>query len=270
LTAAFAPALTAPVPIYTNLDLPSFNAMLGLTNAETRLLLKGSVDVASNFSPEFVLFRGGSETHIGFNIAENVSPRIVTYLEWSGGRQGNLVTEALRFGRETGTLPANAPSVLPEDPHESFINQLAVGASYTTQTRLTLNLEFHFNQAGFTASDWNCWFAVGEAGHNTPTIPAELWYIREYALDQQQPVTRHSLFLRADWVDAFVPRLELVGFIDTDLHDGSSLVQVSADYYLSDRWTIGALVLGTLGGRRSDFGSLPQAASLLLSVKRYF
>jgi hypothetical protein len=270
LTAAFAPALTAPVPIYTNLDLPSFNPMLGLTNGETRLLLKGSVDVASNFSPEFVLFRGGSETHIGFNIAENVSPRIVTYLEWSGGRQGNLVTEALRFGRETGTLPANAPSVLPENPHESFMNQLAVGASYTTQTRLTLNLEFHFNQAGFTASDWNRWFAVGEAGHNTPTIPAELWYIREYALDQQQPVTRHSLFLRADWVDAFVPRLELVGFIDTDLHDGSSLVQVSADYYLSDRWTIGALVLGTVGGRRSDFGSLPQAASLLLSVKRYF
>jgi len=61
-----------------------------------------------------------------------------------------------------------------------------------------------------------------------------------------------------------------VGFIDTDLHDGSSLAQGSADYYLSDLWTIGALVSGTVGGRRSNFGSLPQAASLLLSVKRYF
>jgi hypothetical protein len=270
LTAAFAPALSAPVPIYNNLELPSFNPMLGLTNAETRLLLKGSVNVASNFSPEFLLFRGGGETRIGFNIAENVSPQIVTYLEWSGGRQGSLVSEALRFGRETGTLPANAPSVLPAHPHDYFINQLAVGASYTTQARLTLNLEFHFNQAGFTASDWNRWFAVGQAGANMPTISAELWYLREYALDQQQPVTRDSLFLRADWVDAFVPRLELVGFIDTDLHDGSSLVQVSADYYLSDRWTLGALALGSLGGRRSNVGSLPQAASLLVSVKRYF
>jgi len=270
LTAAFAPALTEPAPIYTHLDLPSFNPMLGLTNGESRFLLKGSADLASNFSPEFLLLRAGSETKVGLNLTENVSPRVVAYLEWSGGRQGTLIAEALRFGRETGTLPVRAPSVLPEDPHESFMNQLALGVSYTTQTRLTLNLEYHFNQAGFTVADWNNWFTIGQAGLANPAIAAELWYIRDYALDQQQPVTQHSLFLRADWVDAFVPKLELVGFINTDLNDGSSLLQLGADYYLSDHWTVGALAVGFVGPRRSDFGSLPQAGSVQLKVVRYF
>jgi len=270
LTGAYAPALTGPAPIYPPLDLPSFNPMLGLTNAETRLLLKGSVEFASYFNPELLLFRGGSESKVGLNLAENVSQRTIAYLEWSGGRQGTLITEALRFGRETGTFPAGAASGLPGQPAESFMNQAAVGVSYTTETRVTFNFEYHFNQPGFTAAQWNKWFTVGQAGVNHPGIPAALWYIRDYALDQQQPVSRHSLFLRADWVDAFVPKLEIVGFMDTDLHDGSSLVQLGADYYVSDNWTVGAQAVAFVGPRRSDYGSLPQAGSVLLKVARYF
>jgi hypothetical protein len=66
-----------------------------------------------------------------------------------------------------------------------------------------------------------------------------------------------------------VPKLELVGFVNTDLHDGSSLLQLSADYTISDAWTVGALTVANLGPRRSDFGSLPQAASVQLRVARY-
>jgi len=150
------------------------------------------------------------------------------------------------------------------------MNQLALGLSYATASRVTFNFEYLYNQAGFTAADWNRWFTVGQAGVHNPAVAAELWYIRDYALDQQQPVTRHSLFLRADWVDAFVPKLELVGFVNTDLHDGSSLLQLSADYTISDAWTVGALTVANLGPRRSDFGSLPQAASVQLRVARYF
>jgi hypothetical protein len=270
MTAAFAPALSEPAPIYTHLNLPSLNPMFGVTNAQSRFLLKGSVDLASNLSPEFLLYRGGSETQVGFNLAENVSQRMVAYLEWSGGRQPTLVGQAVKFGRETGTLPSGVRSVLPEDSQQSFMNQLALGISYTTQTRVTVNLEYHYNQSGFTAVDWNRWFSVGQAGLSNPAIAAELWYVRDYALDQQQPVTQHSLFLRADWVDAFVPKLELVGLVDSDLHDGSSVVQLSADYYVSDTWTVGALVAAFVGPRRSDFGSLPQARSVLLKVVRYF
>ena len=67
-----------------------------------------------------------------------------------------------------------------------------------------------------------------------------------------------------------MPKLELTGFVDTDLHDGSSLVQLTADYYLSNAWTIGMVAGATLGRARSDFGSLPQESSVLVKAIRYF
>jgi hypothetical protein len=84
------------------------------------------------------------------------------------------------------------------------------------------------------------------------------------------PLARHSTFIRADWVDAFVPNLEITGFINTDLYDGSSLIQASADYYISRNWTIGAQVNANVGARHSDFGSLPQSAGVLFKLARYF
>ena len=104
---------------------------------------------------------------------------------------------------------------------------------------------------------------------NIPGVDAELWYIRSYAQDQQVPMSQHSAFLRADWVDAFVPDLELTALANVDLLDGSGLVQATADYYLSRTWTIGGLASFTFGTRRSEFGSLPQAGSILLRLVRY-
>ena len=269
LTAAFAPRLYAPSPIYTNLDLPSFDPMLDRTNAHDRFLVKGSVSLANNVSPEWLLYEENGRTRMGTNLALAFGQKTIGYLEWSGGRRDSLIDEALRYGRQTGTVPADAPSVLPQSSNPAFQNELAVGASYTTENRITFNLEYHLDQAGFTQRDWRNWFAAGR-GHSAYSPSAEqLWYIRSYALDQQDPLPRHSLFARADWVDAFVPKLELTAFVNTDLYDGSGLLQVTADYYLSDIWTVGALATTNFGRAHSDFGSLPQAASFLVKVARY-
>jgi len=166
-------------------------------------------------------------------------------------------------------LPGAAPSVLPESSHETFQNELSLGVSYTTESRVTFNLEYHLNQPAFTHADWSNWFASGNGHSAASPIARQLWYLRNYALDQQDPISRHSAFLRADWVDAFIPKLELIGFVNTDVYDGSGLLQVTADYYLSDTWTVGALVMTNFGRRRSDFGSLPQAANFLVKVARY-
>jgi len=270
LTAAFAPALQRATPLYTNLDLPSVDPMLDRTNAANRMLLKLGADRIGDVSPEVLAYHEGDATRFGTNLTANLGQRTVAYLEWSGGRRGSLIDEALRFGRDTGTLPPQAASVLPASGQTSFASELALGASYTAGTHLTLNLEYHFDQSAFGALDWSSWFAVGEASRSNVATLAELWLIRGYALEQQQPVSRHSVFLRADCMDAWVPKLELAGFVDVDVHDGSTLMQLSADYYVSDQWTVGALAVGELGGRRSDFGSGPQAAGLLMKVVRYF
>ncbi len=273
LTAAYAPAVASDSPIYTSFDLRSLDPMFDRTNAHQRWLLKGTVDVAEGFSPELLAYGSQRRVRLGANLAENVGKSVVTYLEWSGGRRGSVSEDALAFGRATGTLPAATAGVLPGLAPVGFRNELAVGASYTTALpKITFNVELHYDQAGFSGTDWDEWFRNGGgagAGAQAP-IERALWYVRDYAADQQQLISRRFAFLRMDWVDAFVPKLEMSGFIDTDLIDRSTRLQLGADYYLSDRWTIGALVLTDSGGRHSDFGSLPQGGSVLLKVERYF
>jgi len=77
------------------------------------------------------------------------------------------------------------------------------------------------------------------------------------------------VFLRADWIDAFVPKLELTGFVLADARDGSTTWQAEANYAKTDLWSFGVLAAGTTGGRRSNFGSLPREASILFKVTRY-
>ena len=238
LTVAAAPAVTHPTPIYGNLDLHSFDPSFDRTNAADRFLVKGSVDLSDEVSPELLIYREGGQTSYGLNIADNFGQSVVGYLEWSGSRREDLV----------------------ETPGRRFENQLATGFSYTSESKITFNLEYHFDQASFTGGDWRRWFASGGA----------LWSLRASAQDRQEPISRHSAFLRMDWTDAFVTDLELTAFANTDLHDGSTLLQAGAAYYLSGDWTVGGQVSANAGGRRTDFGSLPQAASFLLQVSRYF
>jgi hypothetical protein len=270
ITAAFAPALYQPSPVYSNTNLRSVDPSFDRTNAHDRFLLKGSADLFDDVSPELLLYREGNRTTLGANLTESIGQSVVAYAEWAGGDRSSLIDTALRYGRQTGTLPVNAPSVLPVDTHLHFQNDLSIGASYTTATKITFNLEYHFHEAGFSQTDWNNWFKAGRGMTSSSPIARQLWFIRAYALEQQEPVSEHAIFLRADWVDAFIPKLELTGFINTDLYDGSSLIQLGADYYLSNAWTVGALANANLGRKHSDFGSLPQAASILFKVARYF
>ena len=270
VTAVYAPAVSSDSPIYTSFDLRSFNPMFDRTNAHDRWLLKGTVDVAEGFSPELLAYESERRVRFGANLAENVGQSTVAYLEWSGGRRGTVSGDALTFGQATGSLPAAAGNVLPGLGAVAFRNQVAAGASYTTSLpKITFNLEFLYSEAGFTGADWDEWFRTGSAASASSPIAGALWYVRQYAADQQDLMSRRFVFVRMDWVDAFVPKLEVSGFAETDLIDGSTRLQLGADYYLSDRWTIGALLLIDSGGRHSDFGSLPQAGSVLLKVVRY-
>ena len=270
ITLAFAPRLQRPSPIYSNTELPSLNPMLGRTNPENRLLLKASIDLSPDMSPELLIYHDSHATRAGLDLSMTLGQSVVAYLEESVARRRDLIAEAVDFGRATGALPAGVPDEPPPSPGSSLKNELAVGASYTTSNRITWNLEYHLNQAGFTSRDWNRWFEIGSAPGGSPAGADELWYIRGYALDQQQQSTEQAVFLRADWTDAFGLNLELSGFMNVDLRDGSGQAQGQADYYLSNAWTVGLLAAGDFGSPRSDFGSLPAAYSILLSLRRYF
>lgn len=270
LTFAYAPELHRPSAVYSNDELPSFNPMFDRTNADNRWLIKGSVDFGDNSSPEFLLYREAGRTYFGTNLSMGLGQSAVAYLEWSGAERPDLITAAVDYGRETGTLPAGASAPIPTATNSSFKSELALGASYTTEANITFNVEYLLNQAGFSRTDWDNWLAAGT--HASPQSPLvdELWYIRGYARDQQQQNTRQAYFIRADWVDAFDLKLELTAFTLVDAYDHSGIAQLSANYYVSDTWTVGTLGVKYFGSRKSDFGSLGTSYSLLFSIAHYF
>ena len=264
-TFVYAPKLQTPRPIVGTapswID-PSFDQ----TNTANRFLFAVNLEVG-DFSPQALVYHESGRTKLGLNLSHPIGQSVIAYGEWTGGNAPDLIAQAIAFGKATGTLPAAAPVLPPTSASRAFQNDLAVGASWTSEAKVTLNFEYHFHQAGFSSEDWRGWFALG--GTN-PTLGPELWYVRGYASDQQQPMSRHQIFWRADWQDAFVTDLELSGISFVNLTDGSGMAQISADYYLSNAWTVGLYVGGTFGGRRSEWGSLPGASSAIFQVVRYF
>ena len=265
----YAPRLSTSRPVYTRLTLPSIDPMLDRTNDAHRILATVSEEWANGFNTELVAGYDGTHPLVGANLSYGLGASVVAYVEWSGGPRPGLVHAALDYGRRTGTFPPQAPSPIPEDDRVGFKSDLATGFSYTAFGRLTLNLEYHLHQAGLSRGEWKDWFDTGIASGNGSTH-ASLWYIRGYAAEQQEPASQHYAFFRANWPDFGVRDLELTGLVLLNLQDGSALVQVNADYYLSSRWTVGVLVAVNIGAGRSEFGSLPDAVGALFKVSRYF
>jgi opacity protein-like surface antigen len=269
MSALYAPRITGPAAIGDDPD-RGFDPLFDRTNGTNRWLLKASAQLGDGENPEAVLFGENGQVKAGLDIAESVGQSTVVYAEWAGGKRLGIIDEALAFGRATGTVPAAAPDAISQGNDKRVRSQLALGASYTTESKITFNLEYHYNEAGFSRADRDRWFAIGAGRAADSPIARELWYVRGYAADRQEPLQRHSVFLRADWVDFLVPKLELTGFVLADATDGSTLVQVEASYARTDLWSFGVLAGATTGGRRSNFGSLPRAASVLLKATRYF
>jgi hypothetical protein len=266
LTLALAPKLADDSPPYDSNALPTWNPMLDRTNAQWRALVKASITTSNGISPELLIYDQAGTARVGINLSKGVGRSVVAYWEWSGGRRAGLLDTAYEAGRRTGVLPLGP--IMPIDNDKAFSNDLAVGLSYTTPGGINLALEFDYTQAGFSSADWREWFGAGKAGGRA--VAGELWFIRGYAGEQQEPVTRQSVFLRAYWQNALVKNLTLSAFVLNDLHDGSSLAQGSVDYYLSSRWTVGAIIDVIRGARQSDFGSLPQRGSALFKVTKFY
>ncbi len=138
-----------------------------------------------------------------------------------------------------------------------------------TASRSTWNIIC--TQAAFSPDDWRHWIQIPPRNvAQIPGVNAALWYLRSYAQDQQEPTDRHAAFVRLDWQDAFVTNLELTALATVNLQDASAFLQATAEYHVSSEWTVAGLVGGTVGGSRSDYGSLPGLMSALLRISRYF
>jgi len=264
---AYAPKVGEPAPVTERNPLgidPRFEA----TNAAHRVLTALNLELF-DLSPQLLGYFELHRSKLGINVTRSIGDAVVAYAEWAGGPEQNLIARASAFGKQTGTLPAAAPVLPPASTDISFRNDVATGFSWTVATAITFNLEYHVHESGFTRSDWKNWFDIGSAPGAPPLLTGALWFVRGYAADQQEPVSQHQMFVRADWPRALTPDLELSAFAFVSLLDGSVLSQLLASYYLSDAWTASAFVSGNFGDVRTERGSFPQRGNFILQLTRY-
>jgi hypothetical protein len=264
---AYAPKVAEPSPVTESNPVgidPHFDA----TNAAHRVLTVLNLELF-DLSPQLLGYFELHRSKLGANVTRSIDDAVVAYAEWASGPEQNLIERASASGKQTGTLPVAAPVLPPTSTDNSFRNELATGFSWTVATAVTFNFEYHFHESGFTRADWKNWFDIGSAPGAPPPITGALWFVRGYANDQQEPVSQHQMFIRADWPRAFTPHLELSAFAFVSLMDGSVLSQISASYYVSDAWTASAFVSENFGAGRTERGSFPQRGNLILQLTRY-
>ncbi len=264
-TVAFAPEVQHPSPLLTSAP-ASFDPRFGQTNSSTRYLGSLSYDLLG-LSPQVLVFHDDVGTHLGASLSYVLSNSVVAYAEWSGVGSGSLSRRAIAFGQSTGSLPLSSPLLLQSSTAKSFRNDAVIGASWTSSYRMTVNLEYHYHQLGFTRDDFERWI---ELGHSSSLLAKELWFVRTYATDEGEPLMRQQVFIRLDWQDAFIQNLNLglVSFIDP--FDRSTLAQLSAQYALSKHWTFGIYATVVFGRANTEKGSIPWSKTGVLQIVRYF
>lgn len=236
------------------------------TNFEHRVLLSLNFDVAG-LSPQILAYFEGLRPKLGLSASRQLGESVIVYGEWAGGVAKDLSARATEHGQETGVLPSMISPLPPTSAEDQLRNDVSVGAAWTIAAmKLTLNAEYHYHEGGFSRAAWRSWF---DAGAGAPQAARQLWYVRRYAKEQQEPLTSHELFVRADLARGLVRDLQLGALAVIDLLDGSTLAQLSANYSVNDAWTVSAFATASLGDRASDYGSLPQALSGSLQLTWY-
>jgi hypothetical protein len=256
ISLAWAPKLYQPDRIDTGSP-AALDPQFDRTNHSERMLLSIHVDVG-DLAPELLVFRNGGETRIGANISKPIGKQIIAYAEWSGGRQRNLVAEAMDYGVRTGTMPPGTILLPGAGSGRQFRNDITAGFSWTGESKVTVNLEYIFHEAGLSGSDWDRLFTLGR---NSQVLGNEFWYLRAYAADQQVPTGRQQIFLRAYWPDGLIRDVDLTALTFVSLDDSSAFAQVSANWNISRTWTAGFYVGANLGPPGSTYGSLKTAVS---------
>lgn len=236
---AIAPRLTT-----RNADArPPWAVGLNRTNRRELALAKLSWSTASGLAPEVLLSRrAGERPRAGLNVSAPLGNSVVLTGEWSGQKQPGLAGGAHRQR-----------------------HQLALGTTWTTPWGATLTLEHHYSQLGLTGAQWEAW-RRGDPSAD----PAALEHLLQQASWQQEPLTRHSLFARVAWSNAWGVRgFDAAALGKLNPHDGSALWQLESHWHTGP-WTLSALATGWSGADDSQYGRSPLERTWAVRVSWHF
>lgn len=217
----------------------------GATNHRHRAVLAYTQRWSETLSPQWLLLaRQDEPVQGGLNLSGLVGDATTAYLEWVGGPTPTLLDQTLERG--------GAPT--------AWRNRLALGATYTTASRLSFTAEAHYNGAAPGRAAWQAL--------RTVPLPPYAQY-RLWAARAQEPPTRHALFFHVAWTDAFVQRLDLGALLHLDRTDASRRFWMEARYR-ADGFDLALQWQRNRGTPLSQFGAWPASGVWTLALRRYF
>lgn len=224
-------------------SLDSFSVDLGATNHADRALISASFQPSERISIQAFAFHERRKGHqLGANATALVSDAVVGFIEWSGGRDHELLSSAM------------GPS-----PKIVVGHRAAAGMTYTTRSKLALTAELEYNGFALNRRQWD----QAVASYGLEPLAAYL-----YAVQQRQDIaSRKAVLLYAAQRDAGIKNLELTGLLRYNLEDHSRFAWAEARYHwpkfdLALQWQV------SLGGATSEFGS--QTGKRLVQVMGAF
>lgn len=236
-------------------DQPSTNAFnpdWGASNPRDRWLLTYSPrltgEIAAQINPQLLLYReAGRAPQLGLNLSTLLNDATVAYLEWSGGRSESSWGQLLDY--------ANVPHA--DSTH--FRNHLATGLTYTTQSKLSLTAEYHYNGSGLDDADWSTLPQTSVAGY---------WGLRQWLRATQDAPTKESTFLYAAWQDALINHLDFNALLRRNRADGSRMSWLEARYHW-DQAEVAVQYQWNSGTVWSEFGALTQQRAWQVLLRWY-
>jgi len=238
------------------------------SNDRTRFMLTFNHKISDKFSPEIIYYNESGKHNLGINLSQSLNKQWITYAEWNIGKRRNLIDKALLKPRQNTRLSTNILQEFPTDSGEKYLQQLAIGASFTSSSNITTKIEYHYNQAGLSSSEADKWFTLINSAD--PRTVGQALSIRGLSQFRNEPLGQHSLFIRTNWNDALIDKLDLTGLLITNLNDDSKLIQLEAEYELNPRSSLALKLASFQGNDKSIYGSLNKDTSVTVKYSYDF
>lgn len=249
-------------------DKSKYGLHLNSTNNRSSYMLSWTDEIVSGFSPEVLILSESGRKNIGLNLSYALNQKTLAIMELNRGERLSIINEALYSPEDIVSLHPLLESAFP-NRGESYFTLSAIGISYTSDQRITTNIEYYYNEAGLDRNDWDVYFDVAETSIGNPAIIGPLLSVKGVARSRLEPISKHTAMIRSTWTD-FKPDLSANILIYYDLVDNSSLTQMEMLWNYNSQLTFTARLSAYDGDSRSNFGSLEQKLSAGIQLDYYF
>ncbi len=220
-----------------------WNLDLGSTNNRNRGLIALGTKISESVSTQLLLYKEENQSAtIGANMTALLSDAATAHLEWTRGKETDLMTRAL-------VMPSNVVTR----------NRFVAGTTYTTLSKTSITVEYQYNGFGLDKRGFTRLAAVPGA---------QLAYLSE-ALRLQELAPRQAVLLYITQKGLFLKDLDLTAYLRYNPGDNSKLAWLQLRHHWSN-FDLTFQLQQNIGRASSEFGILPDRTVMQVLGTYYF